>query len=282
MTQTRVLQIVNIAAQVQKGKSPTLQVEALGITANAGWAEFKLLPTEKKVGADGILDLELVGTQPKSKITTPPEFPISASIIWTDGVEGIVGVRIVARTNEQTMLLSQYSRGRSTLRTAQTHFSAGVKPPETDTEEPDEPPTLLEEPPTFLEHEPSYGIEGLPTGEKNEQLPTFAEEFPTIGEESPTVGEGPPIYPLPPRDPDTPPWEINPPPKLPQPSNPWGENIFNRPPRVPSQPAPWPPIIWPDPQVGNTFKDGYWTLTDKGWGYVPYKYTSQNSAFGRR
>lgn len=97
----RIYQVSSIRLTLMKSQPPQLLVEVDGFTATPGWKELELVPLEKKLSADGILDLEFVG-KPPSGIVAQVLRPVSADIVITDEVEKIVGVMVHARDNKLT------------------------------------------------------------------------------------------------------------------------------------------------------------------------------------
>lgn len=101
----RVLTINSVRLSLQKSNPPTILVEADGTVGTPGWKNLDLVPMEDPVSADGILDLEFVGTPPTG-IVIQVIRPVTADFIITADVEKIVGVVVHSRTNSVTQLLS--------------------------------------------------------------------------------------------------------------------------------------------------------------------------------
>ena len=101
----RVLTVNSVRLSLQKSIPPAILVEADGTVGTPGWKNFDLVPLEDPVSADGILDLEFVGTPPTGIIIQVPR-PASADFIITNDVDKIVGVVVHARNGSVTQLLS--------------------------------------------------------------------------------------------------------------------------------------------------------------------------------
>jgi hypothetical protein len=77
-----------------------------GYAVTSGWTDPALVPLEKKLSADGILDLDFVGTPPDS-INMPVLSPQTAELVWSDDVDRLVGVRVVSRTGDVVRLIDR-------------------------------------------------------------------------------------------------------------------------------------------------------------------------------
>lgn len=297
MSRNRIFQVTNFRIRLTEGKSPVLHIEALGRPSSAGWSEVALVPLEKELSDDGILDLELVGKPPaKTARKAGRSFPVSASTTWTKDAGSVVGIALHGRTNTLTRLFAD-AGGRT--KSAFTMPGGGIdQPAPTDVGieditfgEGEDAPTLGEDPtdvmgedlPTFFdegEEPPTLGES--PTDVSVETAPSFfeqAENPPTDGEAPPTDGEDPPTS-----------GEEDPPTFAEQPTNPWVD-VASLPeienptspnpnlegpsnPIVENPPSPWwenDPGSWPGPfedpapweQSGSsqqgTIGGGYWT-----------------------
>ena len=120
----RVLSVGSVQLSLQKSNPPTILVVADGIVGTPGWKNIDLVPIEHPVSADGILDLEFVGTPPEG-IVIQVTRPVTGDFVITENVEKIVGVVVHARTNSVTQLLS----GPSTAVPTQPPLNFGVTPP---------------------------------------------------------------------------------------------------------------------------------------------------------
>ncbi|HET9640723.1 MAG TPA: hypothetical protein VFP12_16125 [Allosphingosinicella sp.] len=101
----RVFSVVSVELELRGGESPQLTVIAHGYVVSSGWADAELVPLEKKLSADGILDLDFVATPP-GEFDMPLLSPVSAVLEWKTGEVGrLMGVRVVARTNEIVRLV---------------------------------------------------------------------------------------------------------------------------------------------------------------------------------
>ena len=101
----RVMMIDSIDLDILKSNPPKLSIAAVGRVTSTGWKNPQLVPLEKKLSKDGILDVEFVADPPDG-ISLPKITPIAADLVWEGEVERLVAVRIVARTNEKTQLLN--------------------------------------------------------------------------------------------------------------------------------------------------------------------------------
>lgn len=101
----RVLSVSAVHLSLQKSNPPTILVVADGMVSTPGWKNIDLVPMEKKLSADGILDLDFVGTPPTG-IVPQVLRPVSGDFIITDDVERIVGVTVHTRTGSMTQLLT--------------------------------------------------------------------------------------------------------------------------------------------------------------------------------
>lgn len=102
----RILEVQQIKYSFLKSMPPKLMIEARGIVNTMGWSDIKLVPMEKKLSDDGILDLEFVGKPPKEaagqKITE-----VMASILVEEDVEKIHGILVHARTNNLLQMIGE-------------------------------------------------------------------------------------------------------------------------------------------------------------------------------
>jgi hypothetical protein len=106
MAKIRAYSVNDVRIDVRKSNPPTLVVAVSGHVTTSGWTAPELKTIEKEVSPDGILDLELVA-EPPPRDTIVLEFlaPISAHLVWTKEVPKVIGVKILARTNDITRLL---------------------------------------------------------------------------------------------------------------------------------------------------------------------------------
>ncbi len=100
----RVYSVDDVKLSVMKSNPPKLSIIALGMVTSSGWRNPQLVPLEEQLSADGILDVEFVADPPDG-ISLPVLTFISGDVIWEDDVDRIIGVRVVARTNEKTELM---------------------------------------------------------------------------------------------------------------------------------------------------------------------------------
>ena len=106
MAKMRVLSVHDVQIQIDKSDPPQLSVLAAGAVGTPGWSGPELKPLEKKLSADGILDLDFVAEPPTGPVIQRVT-PISAHVVWTGDVDRLVGVKVYSRTNEITRLLSE-------------------------------------------------------------------------------------------------------------------------------------------------------------------------------
>ncbi len=106
MAKTRALSISDVRIYIEKSNPPQLAVFAGGMVGTPGWTGLELNPLEKKLSADGILDLEFVGEPPTGPVIQVVT-PVSAHAVWTEDVDRLVGVKVYSRTNEVTRLVGQ-------------------------------------------------------------------------------------------------------------------------------------------------------------------------------
>ncbi len=102
----RVFSVEDISLTILKSNPPKLSIVAKGKVTSTGWRNAELVPLEKKLSPDGILDVEFVADPPDGIALTVMTDTV-ADMIWEDDVERLIGVRVVARTNEKTELLAQ-------------------------------------------------------------------------------------------------------------------------------------------------------------------------------
>ncbi|MEO1641814.1 MAG: hypothetical protein AAFR74_00655 [Pseudomonadota bacterium] len=105
MPKVKVLRVLDIKLDILKSDPPQLAVSATGVTTTTGWTQPELVPLEEELSADGILDLEFVAEAPTG-IVPQVITPTAASFVWTDDVDRIVAVRVVARTNDPIEFLA--------------------------------------------------------------------------------------------------------------------------------------------------------------------------------
>lgn len=100
----RLLEVQSIVLQAMPGDKPSVSVTVQGFAATPGYTNVRLNPLEKVLSADGILDLEFIG-EPPDGIVAQVVTPAMASMVITEDVDRLVGVRVEARTNAMTELL---------------------------------------------------------------------------------------------------------------------------------------------------------------------------------
>ena len=85
--------------------SGSVVISVIGTAATPGYKEVDLRPLEDEISADGIFDMELVG-KPPNRAVPQVLTPVTASYIWEEKAQ-LVGVRVVARSNELTQLVTK-------------------------------------------------------------------------------------------------------------------------------------------------------------------------------
>jgi hypothetical protein len=108
MATARILSVNSIQILIQKSEPPKAVVMVSGIAATPGYRNVELAPLEKVLSPDGIFDFEFVGTPP-SGIVIPVLSPVSADFVIEKDVERLIGVKVHARSNDLTELVSNVS-----------------------------------------------------------------------------------------------------------------------------------------------------------------------------
>jgi hypothetical protein len=180
MPTVRILSVESVSIQIGPSDPPNAVITAQGLATTAGWTNVRLNPLEKKLSADGIFDLELVGDTPDG-IVPQVLTPVQGSFMMKEDVARLVGVRIEARSNHLTHLIPTQAAATAAAKTSFlaeegfTTFALG--------EEGGPQPT------TILGGEEGGGGGGPKTAAVAEEGKTFhvAEEGKTLfqGEESP-------------------------------------------------------------------------------------------------
>ncbi|AXS42296.1 hypothetical protein [Breoghania sp. L-A4] len=114
MAKMKIYAIVDLTLHLNKTNPPQLVVTAHGLTTSSDWSAPALVPLEKTLSPDGILDLEFVA-QPPSEISLPVLTPICAVLVVEKDVERIVAVRVFSRTNDMIRFLGVAGPGPTTL-----------------------------------------------------------------------------------------------------------------------------------------------------------------------
>jgi hypothetical protein len=104
MPTVRILSVDSVSIQMGPSDPPQAVITAHGLATTPGWTNVRLNPLEKKLSADGIFDLELVGDTPDG-IVPQVLTPVQGSFMMKEDVARLVGVRIEARSNHLTHLL---------------------------------------------------------------------------------------------------------------------------------------------------------------------------------
>jgi hypothetical protein len=106
--QARLFSISDVLLELRKTNPPELAVTVHGYAVSSGWTDPQLVPLEKKLAPDGILDLDFVATPP-AQINMPVLTPETAELVWTNDVDRLIGVRVVSRTGDVIKLIVQDS-----------------------------------------------------------------------------------------------------------------------------------------------------------------------------
>lgn len=102
----RIYRIEQIQLSLMKSNPPQLGVFVNGKVTSTGWTNPKLVPLEKELSADGILDLEFVAEPPR-ETSMPVIRDVTADFVWDKDADKVLGVRVVSRTNEMTSMLHE-------------------------------------------------------------------------------------------------------------------------------------------------------------------------------
>lgn len=102
----RLFDAQSIQLSVMKSNPPQLCVAVVGHATSVGWSEAELVPLEKTLSPDGILDLDFVAKPPDEPVTLPQMTIMAANTVWSDSVERLVGVNVHTRSGEVLQLLA--------------------------------------------------------------------------------------------------------------------------------------------------------------------------------
>lgn len=102
----RLYQVEEVQLALLKSNPPQLSVSVIGWATSSGWRDAELVPMEKTLSPDGILDLDFVAVPPDG-ISLTMLTRVAASLVWPDAVERLVGVKIYARGGDVIQLLPQ-------------------------------------------------------------------------------------------------------------------------------------------------------------------------------
>ena len=100
----RLFSICSVQLGILESKPPKLAVTVHGYAVSSGWTGPELVPLEKTLSPDGILDLDFVATPPDT-VSLPVLTPATAETVWADNVDRLVGVRVVSRSGDVIELL---------------------------------------------------------------------------------------------------------------------------------------------------------------------------------
>jgi|GEM_PF-6875509 len=92
------LSVTSMQISVFTSDPPQIAINVQGFAGTPGWSDVQIGVDEGDLSADGILDLALIGTPPAG-IVPQVVNPVSASIIWTEEAERVIGVRVTSRTD---------------------------------------------------------------------------------------------------------------------------------------------------------------------------------------
>jgi hypothetical protein len=117
MPTVRILSVESVSIQIGPSDPPNAVITAQGLATTAGWTNVRLNPLEKKLSADGIFDLELVGDTPDGIV---PQIltPVQGSFMMKEDVARLVGVRIEARSNHLTHLIPTQTAATAAAKTS--------------------------------------------------------------------------------------------------------------------------------------------------------------------
>jgi hypothetical protein len=117
MPTVRILSVDSVSIQIGPSDPPNAVITAQGLATTGGWTNVRLNPLEKKLSADGIFDLELVGDTPDG-IVPQMLTPVQGSFLMKEDVARLVGVRIEARSNHLTHLIPTQTAAAAAPKTA--------------------------------------------------------------------------------------------------------------------------------------------------------------------
>jgi len=127
MSKKQLLSISDITMGILKSDPPKLSVTVTGFASTSGWSDPELKPKEKTLSPDGILDLDFVATPPDG-IALQVLTPVTASLIWEDDVDRLIGVKVYSRTEDQIQFLQQVMASATSGLTSLTPLPPGVGP----------------------------------------------------------------------------------------------------------------------------------------------------------
>lgn len=104
MAKKQLFSISQIQLGLLKSNPPKLSVTVSGLSTTSGWSDAELKPLEKKLSADGILDLDFIA-EPPDGMALQVLSPITAHLVWEDDVDRLVGVKVYSRTEDKVQLL---------------------------------------------------------------------------------------------------------------------------------------------------------------------------------
>ena len=105
MAKQKLFSISSIQLGIIKTNPPKLDVTVSGLSTTSGWSNAELVPLEKKLSADGILDLDFVA-EPPNGLAFQSLSPIIAHLVWEGDVERLVGVKVYSRSEDKVQLLN--------------------------------------------------------------------------------------------------------------------------------------------------------------------------------
>jgi len=117
----KLFSIDEVQISISKSAPLLAMINVSGYAATAGWSNADLVPLEKELSADGILDLEFVAEPPKSNVGQVLT-RMSANIIWEHDVDRLVGAKIYSRTGDVLELINDE------LKVALPDNTAGLTP----------------------------------------------------------------------------------------------------------------------------------------------------------
>ncbi|WP_299047436.1 hypothetical protein [uncultured Tateyamaria sp.] len=200
----RLLEVQSVILQALPGDKPSVSVTVQGVAATPGYGNVRLNPLEKVLSDDGILDLEFIGDPPDG-IVAQVVTPAMASMVITEDVDRLVGVRVEARTNAMTELLQMMAARQANIAAGPaglTPVPGGPIPKTLPIQEEAKTLALFEEGKTALRFEEGKTFVRFEEGKTaalfeegktplifEEQKPVFGETDPRVDDPKPPFGE---------------------------------------------------------------------------------------------
>jgi hypothetical protein len=108
MAKRLVLSVESVDLYVIKTAPPKLAITAHGYVSTSGWRDstLEIVDPATELSPDGVLDLNFMA-EPPGGISLQVLTPVTASFVWEQDADKVVAVRVVARTNEKTQLVTR-------------------------------------------------------------------------------------------------------------------------------------------------------------------------------